>query len=196
VYHASVIDQRKSWIWHFAYCIPNEKSLNTCSSLRLKNPEEGIRTVHTDPMRIWGPHKILQIRIQKSGSVPIRVAFFSIRFYLHFAFLKHFLTGLNPRIGNRFRVSFNSFGKNSLDGFDKILNNYCSSWTFTNGTIRGLKDEMQIPTRGSGSAHPPSPRYRKNSLIHYGIKLRIRPWNRTRLSRQAGSRLEFLVVSA
>ncbi len=45
------------------------KSLHTCSCLRLMDPKDGIRSVPTDPMRIWGLHKILRSLIQESRSV-------------------------------------------------------------------------------------------------------------------------------
>ncbi len=101
----SVIHQRKSWIQYFAYCIPNKKSLNTCICLRLKDPKEGIHTVHTVHMQIWDPYLFALHLFWFVDPDQVR-----IRFNLHFAFCEVFDgSGTNP-------VSFSSFGKNSLDG--------------------------------------------------------------------------------
>ncbi len=95
----------------------NEKFLHTC--ILFETPEEGIRTVHMDPMRIWGPHKSLQIRFQESGYVPVRIDFNLIRGSgLNFVILM-ILTGPDLRILSLFYVSFSNFDENSLHGFNK-----------------------------------------------------------------------------
>jgi hypothetical protein len=73
-----------------------------------------------------GGHLVQEFRIknlmdwiQESGSVPIRVAFFLIRgsgpgpdpFFVCICNFEALLTGLDPRIETRFRVSFDSFNK-------------------------------------------------------------------------------------
>ncbi len=82
------------------FCLPSlyEKSLHTYILFEALGSRGGVRTVHTDPMQIWGPHKNCRIRIQESGSAPICIALIQladpdhvrIRIYMHFSFLKIF----------------------------------------------------------------------------------------------------------
>jgi hypothetical protein len=70
-----------------------------------------------------------------------------IRFYLHLHFRSILDRSGFPRIRTPFRVSFSGFSK-----FLGRLNNSCifrKFLDFSNGTVRGLKDEMQIQTHGS-----------------------------------------------
>ncbi len=82
----SLILQRKSWILHLTYHVPNENTFTHAFvwGFRIWRIGSVLHTVCTDPMRIWGPYENLGIRIQESGS---RSDLFLYAFFIFKVFL-------------------------------------------------------------------------------------------------------------
>ncbi len=143
----------KSWMKHFTYRVPNENPFTHAVVWGSRIQRRGFVTY---------------LRIQCKSGVRIKIygsGFKNPDPYL-FALHSFWFEAWRVLIRTCFRVSFSSFDKNSLDGFDCLTNSafFVSFWTFSNGMVSGLMDVMQIRTC------PPFPQYCKNLQTRYGIQ--------------------------